>query len=189
MPEIEHIFLDVDGVLADYTRAALRVHNAEHLLAGWPPGERDIPTVIGISRTQFWREIDSLGAAFWEGLEPYPWFAEVIAYIESLAPFTLLTAAALSPECASGKVKWIYKMFPKQKGKRFTNFLIGHQKSLLAAPRRILVDDADHNITSFEQAGGTGILFPQAWNRHHFIDDPCAFLRDSIEKYRTGGDT
>lgn len=186
MPKVDHIFLDVDGVLADYTRAALRVHDAEHLLTDWPRGERDLPTVLGISRTQFWQKIDDRGASFWEGLEPYPWFSEVIAYVASVAPFTLLTASTLSPECASGKVKWIYHWFPKQKGKRFTNFLIGHQKGLLAAPRRVLIDDAEHYITSFEQAGGTGILFPQVWNRHHSIADPSAFLRDSIDKYRNG---
>ena len=186
MSKIEHIFLDVDGVLADYTRAALKVHDSEHLIAEWPMGERDLPAAIGISRTQFWTKIDDLGASFWEDIEPYPWFSDVIAYVESIAPFTLLTAPTLSPECAAGKVSWIYKMFPKQQGKRFTNFLIGHQKSLLAAPQRILVDDAEHNIDSFEKAGGTGILFPQRWNRNHFNDDPYEFLRHAIDHYRNG---
>jgi len=184
MKRISHIFLDVDGVLANFTSAALRVHGAESMLDRWPVGERDLPKVIGISRTQYWKKIDSLGSSFWENLEPYPWFSELIEYVDSVAPFSLLTAAALSPDCARGKVEWIGKHFPKKDGKRFMNFLIGGQKELLAAPHRILIDDAERFVEAFEAAGGGGILFPQIWNKHHAINNPVEFVREQVEAYR-----
>lgn len=186
MSQIDHVFVDLDGVLADFTRAALRAHGCEHLMQAWPEGESDVAKVMGISRTQFWDRIDGLGASFWKGLEPYPWFASLIEYVGSVAPFTLLTAPTLSPDCTSGKIAWIYQHFPKEKGRRFTNFLIGHRKHLLAAPGRVLIDDSEENVAAFQASGGLGVLFPQAWNRLHSISEPSAFVQQAIDAYRSG---
>lgn len=177
---IPHLFLDLDGVLADFTRASLRLHNGEHLLENWPVGERDIPKVLGISRTAYWKQIDSAGQAFWESLEPYPWFDELIALAQETAPFALLTAPSLSPSSLAGKAAWIQKHFPKQNGRIFRDFLITSQKHLLATPGRVLIDDSEAMVQSFQNAGGHGILFPQVWNKHYEVQDSIAFIRDRL---------
>jgi len=87
----------MDGVLTDFVSAVLRIHDRIELLKNWPPGERDIPKVLGLSRGAYWRKIDEQGSDFWASLEPYPWFDELIALVRGLSPFTILTAASLSP--------------------------------------------------------------------------------------------
>ena len=179
---IQHIFLDIDGVLADFTGATTQLHGRQEILNSWPSGERDIPKVLGISRSEYWRKIDDAGPGFWEELKPYPWFEDLIALARETAPFTLLTAPSLSPHSLAGKVAWIYRHFPKVAGKRFGDFLIGRQKHLLAAPGRVLIDDAEHNVEAFRQAGGAAILFPQIWNANHASTDPVNFVRKQLEE-------
>lgn len=183
---IKHIFLDVDGVLADFTTAALQVHGRLDAISSWPIGERDVPKVLGISRTQYWKLIDEQGADFWENLEPYPWFEELISLVRCYAPLTLLTASTLSPHCSSGKVAWISKQFPKTNGRTFTDFLIGRQKHLLAGDRRVLIDDAELMVDDFTKSGGHGTLFPRKWNRNHAIEDPIGHVADCLKAIADG---
>lgn len=108
-------------------------------------------------------------------------FNDLIEAVESIAPYTLLTSPSLSSDSVSGKVHWIYKHFPPKSGIRFRRFLIGKQKNLLAAPNRILLDDAENNVESFRTAGGIGILFPQVWNRNYRIANPLTYVRQKLE--------
>ncbi|MFT5469943.1 MAG: hypothetical protein ACI8UO_005066 [Verrucomicrobiales bacterium] len=182
---IQHIFLDVDGVLADFTQAALAVHGRVDALDSWPAGERDIPKVLGLTRTEYWRKIDAAGADFWSSLKPYTWFDELIDCVRDVAPFTLLTSPALAAHCAAGKVDWIYKHFPARKGRRFTDFLIGRQKHLLAGEGRLLIDDTDGTVQSFCDAGGEAILFPQIWNQNHVETDSLNYLKEQLANFQT----
>ncbi len=180
---IQHIFLDMDGVLADFVGAALRVHDRDDALDNWPKGERDVPKVLGISRNQYWKKLDAQGSDFWANLEPYPWFAELIEMVREVAPFTILTTSSLAPSCFEGKVRWLYEHFPKVDRRRFRDFLIGEQKHLLAQPGRLLIDDAEHNVDSFTASSGRSILFPQVWNRNHRVADPIEYVRSLISGY------
>ena len=177
---IEHIFLDMDGVITDFTTAVLRLHGKTKLMSTWPRGERDIPKVLGISRTKYWEMIDSQGAAFWHSLQPLPWFADLLALIREFGPMTILSAPSLSPASLEGKAHWLYEHFPKVKGKRFTDFLFGTQKHLLAGKDRVLIDDSDENVERFRNAGGHAILFPQVWNANHGVHDQLGFVRSQL---------
>ncbi|MEM1297110.1 MAG: hypothetical protein AAGH89_17220 [Verrucomicrobiota bacterium] len=177
---IQHLFLDLDGVFADFTRAALRLHDEEHYLESWPTGERDISKVLGISKTAFWKKIDRAGTEFWESLEPYPWFEELIDVARNTAPFALLTAPSLSPDSLAGKAAWIDRHFPKIEGRKFRNFLITSQKHLLAGPGRVLIDDSASMVSAFRRAGGNAILFPQIWNDNHAIENKIDFVRAEL---------
>ena len=177
---IQHIFLDMDGVLTDFIGAALRVHNRDDALLNWPRGERDVPKVLGISRNQYWKKIDALGSDFWANLAPYPWFDELIEMVREIALFTILTTSSLAPSCLDGKVRWLYEKFPKVDRRRFREFIIGEQKHLLAQPGRLLIDDAEPNVDAFAAHGGRSILFPQAWNRNHQIADPIEYTRSLL---------
>ncbi len=44
---------------------------------------------------------------------------------------------------------------------------MGADKSLLAGPYRILVDDHDENVRMFRALGGQAVLWPQPWNAMH----------------------
>lgn len=179
---LDHIFLDMDGVLTDFVSAALRVHGRPDALERWPAGERDVPKMLNLSRTQFWNVIDAQGAGFWESLEPFPWFSELIALAREFAPVTILTAPSLAPHCLEGKVKWLHAHFPKDKGRLFTDYLIGSHKHLLARPGRVLIDDAESQVEAFRASDGSAILFPQIWNANFAIEDRLAYVRDELVK-------
>lgn len=177
---LEHIFLDMDGVLTDFVGASLQLHGRADAMQNWPLGERDIAKVLNISRTQYWRVIDEQGADFWAALEPFPWLAELLEVSRSFAPITILTSPSIAPSCLEGKVRWLHRHFPKVNGRHFMDYLIGNQKHLLAAPRRVLVDDADSNVDSFRAAGGKAILFPQAWNGNYAIADRMNYVKSEF---------
>ena len=177
---VKHIFLDMDGVLTDFVGAALRLHGRTELLDNWPRGERDIAKVLGLSRGAYWSKIDEQGSDFWASLEPYAWLHELIDVVRDVAPFTILTAPSLSPSSAEGKVRWMYEHFPKVEGRRFTSYLIGSQKHLLAQPGHLLIDDSEAHVDAFQAAGGQAILFPQVWTRKHSTDPPIEYVRTCL---------
>jgi len=172
----------MDGVLTDFVRATLALHGRTEALENWPAGERDVPAVLGISRTEYWRLIDEQGADFWAGLAPFPWFEELVALVREFGPMSILTAPSLAPACLDGKVQWLYNHFPKVRGKRFTDFIIGPQKHLLAQRGRVLIDDAQSNVDAFRAAGGEAILFPQPWNANHAVADRLAYVRAELTR-------
>lgn len=177
-----HIFLDMDGVLTDFVTATLTLHGQPHALQTWPTGQRDIPQVLGVSKSEFWRRVDEQGADFWAGLAPFPWCDELVALVREFGPLTVLTSPSQSPACLDGKVRWLYEHFPKVGGKRFTDFLIGNQKHLLAQPGRVLIDDTPSHVDAFRAAAGEAILFPQPWNANHAVVDRLAYVRSELSR-------
>jgi len=167
MTKPRHIFVDLDGVLADFVRAALALYERDELLDCWPAGEWNMPKVLDISRGKFWGAIDRQGGAFWESLEIYPWTFKLIDRQREIAPITIATSPSLDPSCLAGKVRWMQRHL----GGSFRDFLIGPSKHLLAKPDVVLIDDRDSNIDAFRKHGGQAILFPQPWNTNHHIED------------------
>ncbi|MGK4422111.1 hypothetical protein ACSLVQ_28070, partial [Klebsiella pneumoniae] len=76
---IETLYCDMDGVLTDFTKAALNFHaiSLDPLEVGWNFWEQ-----ANISAEAFWRP---LGAAFWEHL---PWTVEGRAVLANLREAT-----------------------------------------------------------------------------------------------------
>ena len=74
------IYLDLDGVCADYVSAAICAlgRRPEEVMAYWQsemPGEYSMPVVLGIEPQTYWRAIADQGEPFWSGLQAYPWSA------------------------------------------------------------------------------------------------------------------
>jgi hypothetical protein len=165
--KITRIFLDLDGVLADWATAAIRLHDRdpETVLGAWPPGVYELATVLGISGNALWRPIDAAGAAFWAELEPLPWMLELFEACQRLAPTTILTAPSKHPSTPGGKTAWLQRHF----GSSFRGYLIGPDKAACARRGAVLIDDRDEGCKAFEAAGGHAVVFPQPWNSGHAV--------------------
>jgi 5'(3')-deoxyribonucleotidase len=178
---ISRIILDLDGVLVNFHKAAFSEY-------GVPPKDvHDYPPHVGwdivaalnhkleekgsraVSANHFWSNFDY---AFWRGLPWYCGASDFFRLLKTRYDICICTSAAYDPMCAAGKVKWIQDNLPDYKRKYF----IGCQKQLLAQPGAVLIDDADHNIRAFREAGGTAILVPRPWNSLDHITDPYAFV-------------
>lgn len=173
---IEHILIDMDGVLADFIRPACKLVGVD--FDKYPPGEWEIAKVAGISDDDFWRTIERQ-PDFWVNLPKTPHFGELIKFVESLkVRWSISTSPSMDPNCVKQKVLWMRQHI----GPRFNSYMIGKQKELMAAPGRVLIDDSDRNLERFERAGGRGILFPAQWNSMWAVEDVMAYVSERLAK-------
>lgn len=158
-----HVFLDADGVVLDFNRAARHALR----LAGYIVEERE-PQIwdwyqpLGISDDQFWEAVHDLGADFYNQIvKVYPWSGRLIRLLRSVGKVSFLTRLSKSSESSYGKLLRLEREFPG-----VPIITMSHdEKYLLAGPGRILIDDKNENIDSFRNDAGTGIFWPQPWNR------------------------
>jgi 5'(3')-deoxyribonucleotidase len=151
-----NLYLDVDGVLADFATAAYFRMNKTPPPVGSKP-EWDIPKVCGVSGDEFWRKIDIY--TFWRYLKPYPGAAK---FARSLKNVVLCTRSGPSPEFATARMEWIDEYI----GEYPTIIIRGRKatKSWLANPDCILVDDKPEEVEGFMDAGGNSVLVRRPWN-------------------------
>jgi 5'(3')-deoxyribonucleotidase len=170
------IYLDLDGVIAEFVVTAMRHHGAPITSDGEYPDncEWDIVKATNmlrgtinlppLSATKFW---DALGHDFYATLPFYPGALNFIDGLEDIGDVYLATSVTLTPGCSSGKQVWIDQYLPKYKRRSF----LGARKEHLSQEGRILIDDRDLNCDRFERddngnyRGGHAVLVPRPWNR------------------------
>jgi len=151
---VRQILLDLDGVLADFALGVCRLcgrdgPNADDL-------GRAVHEVAGITQGDMWRRIDQAGAKFWRELPATPWADELVKLCRAHGDVVIATAPSQDPAAAAGKLAWIQRRF----GRRCRDYAITPRKDLLAAPGRLLVDDAARHVEDFTAAGGQAVLVP-----------------------------
>lgn len=158
------VYVDLDGVLADFVRGAMRWH------------KKSLP--IRDVRWNFWEQMEmteeefwpSLGREFFAGLNPLDDGMELLRMVEGMVPTNsigILTSAADVRGCAEGKRDWVEKHLPGYLP-RLTICQSRKdspaQKELHAGPDKLLIDDHTGNLLSWARAGGLGVLVPRPWN-------------------------
>lgn len=157
------IFLDVDGVLADFTMGAHKKLGHTLDYDNWPHAkgpegwhwERD----YGLS-------FESLSTIcdfdFWAAL---PWTSDGRAILDIACCYgdiTLLTAPMPHVMSASGKMAWIKRELPEYS--KHTLIATESKAVLARTPDSILVDDNQDNVDGWIRAGGAAVLVPRWWN-------------------------
>ena len=168
------IFVDVDGVLADFVGEALAWH-------GLPRNtlitQYNLWDQLGMSQEDFWREIDR--ESFWSDLKPTPESGAVLLAADRFAPggVCLVTEPRPVPCSYAGKFRWLRHHC------QHLPHLIGPSRNFAAGPGRVLIDDSDSNIDRWRLAGGNGILFPRTWNGNRaYAGDPVDYLRTMLRR-------
>ncbi len=67
------VFVDMDGVLFDFTGDASRVCGFSGVATEW-----DFNRQFGMSDEEFWSKIDAEGDKFWHEMTVFPWFGELL---------------------------------------------------------------------------------------------------------------
>jgi len=161
--KFETIYVDMDGVLFDFVTPAVMLHGRPDLLepGKWPKGQYSMEAALGISREHFWRVIHDQGSAFWANLPAFAWLEELLGECHNMAErVVLLSTPSDHPSSSAGKHECINKYF----GWGFQNYNLTPNKSDLAKPGRLLIDDYSRNCDEWTAAGGQALLFPEAWN-------------------------
>jgi len=177
---INKIFLDMDGVITDFIPAIIDYYDMECK-------PEDIRTWDGLhdyyvgTKEELW---DNLPDDFWTYNMPWtPWAEELLDMIKLYNPIVL----SMPPENgvgATGKIQWIRNNMPDYY--KEDRWVITRDKTLLAARGNVLIDDAPHNIYSWERAGGYGILVPAPWNLRRG-EDVIKRVEKMLYFYRTVG--
>lgn len=146
------IYLDVDGVLADWTTQANE----------W----------LGLPKNTPWTEYNQTGmdwerlndamsyVSFWRDMELISGAKKLLHNLRKLGDVVICTRPFPHENCVFGRTVWLKNNFdidPKQ-----TIFI--HDKWLLAKPEAVLIDDNVENVRLFAEHGGESILFPQSYN-------------------------
>ena len=178
------VFVDIDGVLADFIRPAfaslgvcLREERCYPSSAGWDCVKAfNMLASTPISINDFWNSFNR--HEFWAALPIYDYACPLLEYLgEAVGKSNVLLAssATLSPASASGKVEWIQKQLPAWIRRQY---FIGSKKHLLAGSHRILIDDSYDNCLAFRQHGGKTIMVPRPWNPLGCLDmDMLEYLK------------
>jgi hypothetical protein len=174
-------FVDLDGVLVDFNRGAIRRHGREHP-DPWPAGVWAVREVLGLDSESFWAPMDE---QFWVELDPLPDCYDLLRLLESIfgaENVCILSSPARSASALAGKYRWILRHLPGYERR----YLIGPPKHFCAAPGKVLVDDLEENVKRFSEAGGQGVLIPRPWNGGHAVL-PERVLGQMEEILRNGG--
>lgn len=173
------IFLDIDGVLADFVGGVCQLYgrNRSDVIQAMEPGNWDgLPDALGTTEDEMWRRIDSAGSDFWAGLPLLPWARTLAKECEAIADVYLATTPSRYPGSLSGKLRWI-----KAFGTHERRYVMTPHKHLLAGPKRLLIDDKDRNVKEFWDAGGQAVLFPSKWNSvHELAGDPLQYVLNHL---------
>jgi len=172
---LKTIFLDIDGVLTDFSGDVFKLFGKtkENLLPDWPElqvGDGKsaykvkhpyLEKALHMEAKEMWREINSEGEEFWSEMTELPWAKELYRGCCDRADTYILSSPSWKPNSLSGKIKWLFKFTGD---KRFRRFLIGPDKFLCAKRGAVLIDDSMDKIYAFDECGGSTIMVPQPWN-------------------------
>jgi hypothetical protein len=148
------LYLDCDGVLADFDKGATAILGI---------GPREFEKRHGVSR--FWAKLAS-APDFYFGLPLLPDAMRLFEAVRHLDPI-ILTGLPQGNWAAEQKVRWAAKHFP---GTRIITTL-ARDKRDHARPGDILVDDQLRHARLWEEAGGIFL-------HHRNADETLARLRD-----------
>jgi 5'' nucleotidase, deoxy (Pyrimidine), cytosolic type C protein (NT5C). len=145
------LFLDMDGVLTDFTAAC---ENLGDNMMLWYSSDREL----------FWKRITSAGIEFWSEMSWMPGGRELHGFLKSSGLYPTILSALPGPErkkaltnAKEGKIRWIRK----ELGHSYAETAIlcyRPEKALQSGLARVLIDDNSENIREWEEAGGIGIL-------------------------------
>lgn len=173
------IFLDLDDVLNKFVMWALRhvgcpvdqdldysqynrewgydiVKAANVLYSSFPCGGG-----TPFTKDSFWGCFDQKA---WASIPPSDEFQAILCASRAIVGTEnvyVFTRPVPYPGCLEGKRQWIKQHLPPEMEE---NYFIGKDKFVCAGPGHLLIDDVEENVTLWEKAGGTAVLFPRPWN-------------------------
>jgi 5'(3')-deoxyribonucleotidase len=143
------IFLDMDGVVADFDTFASNLLGRK---IGWHESKFDITK-------NEWAMLSSVDRLYYN-LPLMPDATKLVAYVKSLSTrfnvqfLTAVPRRTTMPEARADKQAWVDKYFP---GMRMDIGPFSHDKQKWCKPGDILVDDRPSNIEEWKAAGGIAI--------------------------------
>jgi 5'(3')-deoxyribonucleotidase len=180
------ILLDMDGVLVDFIRGCIEVHDLRTTteeLYKENPGCWDVLSILKMQAPAFWKPMDF---EFWSKLEWLSDGPDIVKHLEERygqEHITLWTSPSENYGCMDGKKRWVERHLPRHYKH---NIVFGSKKHLGARRDTILVDDSDSNVAKFGARGGKVCKPPRMWNsdyaNRHRVMESIQEQLDRIER-------
>ena len=176
---VERIFLDLDGVLANWINSVFRLFGKEYDEATYP-NNWNVWEEIGLdSEEEMWARIDG-STNFWENIKPYYWKEWLLWRCKSSAPTTILSKPHKRASCYFGKADWCRRHCG------IGDPWLVQEKWPIARKNWLLIDDNNENCQKWADNGGHAIIFPEPWNgRRGMIDKRQYYVGFMIAHYET----
>ncbi len=181
MNQITQVYVDLDGVLADFFGGVCDLLGKE---PDPPDHFHGLASAFGFENdSELWELIDGAGSRFWSSLDPYPWNDELLNVAREIARegMYIATSPSWAGSSAAGKIEWMTEHLGAP-GKAYRDFMIGSHKHLLAHPNAMLIDDSPEKITAWRKAGGVAVLWPQPWNTYTEVEEARAECMDRLRQ-------
>lgn len=178
------LFLDMDEVLVDFVGGLHRKFNKPFDPDNWPYTlGRDgymFFADMGITREEANEKCDYL---FFASLHWTSYGKELLRLLEDQfkqEDIFLLTRPMGHPGSVAGKVAWAREHLPRYEQQ---TIITTANKSLLAAPDRLLIDDCDDNVEQWRNACcAPAIVVPCWWNHAHWYrNNPISFVAKGLK--------
>ena len=152
--KVDKIYIDMDGVLADFDKGCIDLCGVEPRKQGWEmnPAEDDAR----------WEKIRGV-EHFYDKLDIFPGAKDMfdVLYSKYGEDFQILTGIPKPrrgiDSAADDKTSWVRRLLSKD---IVINIVYSEEKQRFCTGKDcILIDDYDRNIGQWEAMGGTGVLF------------------------------
>ena len=146
------VYLDMDGVLADFDKRFQDI-------SGMKP--KDFENKYG--KKAFWDLIDEENKiSFWVGIEPMIGASDLVDAVKDY-DYELLTSPSAKKQSYLGKILWVKNhtgdVFPSKPRINFKKAKEKHLVKPQLAKTDILIDDREDTIGRWNAAGGTGVIY------------------------------
>lgn len=149
------IFCDLDGVLADFEKMAMKV-------IGHMPSESDKQAT-----SKFWADVRAhldAGHPFFETMDMMPDAQQLWDYIVPHHPIVLSSTGKRLTGVSEAKYSWVQQHLGDEYAKTALFTPSAQAKAAYAGQNHILIDDRNKAIAPWIAAGGIGILHTSAAN-------------------------
>ena len=181
------IYLDMDGVIANFVSGAFSLFNKQYKEREYQRGTWAMWDELGVTEEEFYHRLSQQGVPFWEHLPVFPWAHDLVYRLCEVSTPIICTHPTKDPECYAGKRRWLMKHI------HFHNLEVITMKDKyeLARAGTMLIDDNGGNCRKFTQRGGVSIIFPQPWNNYADLPDPdrvnrVEYILDEVQRHWKG---
>lgn len=159
------IFVDVDGILTNFNKAAIDFYKVSKDTVFEKGSWDSVPKICeatGLTHKEFW---GGLTEEFWSKMEWMPDGKDILMFLCNKVEHVCLLTSPANPTAAKGRMLWIQNELRDMYNNR--QFLLGSNKFYVAHSKTLLIDDYDKNVDAFSQYGGLSYLYPRYWNSRH----------------------
>ena len=159
------IYIDVDGVIADYIGALLAVYNQRHGTSVTNDDVKDFFMESVLKPGQKWEDY----SPDYKTIPVLPWAHQLVAAVRKIGkPYAFLSALLALPDGSRNILDdrrwWLDQNFACPGDNPSDRLVVATRKDLVVHEGDLLIEDGPMNVEAVRKAGGQVLVVAQPWN-------------------------